>query len=208
MWNSKTDENMYWCPEYGDIEIPPDWGFVPTGDAFLTRTLKRLGKYWVLLRRKDKYTITLGLLCATGNIDTAKRMEHSTQSEREERRSKNRKYRDRAEAKYRKEMERAMFSYLNFSKKYHKMATGICSRAAERATEVGVGRTRLMPIEERAILAVRAYIRHEFTSYEGKISRYGEPDNLDREIHRMIKGEAMEEVDEFIWNHQDNNVED
>lgn len=29
-----------WNPDHGDIEIPEDWELLPTGDAFVTRTVK------------------------------------------------------------------------------------------------------------------------------------------------------------------------
>jgi len=40
-------KNGQWNPEHGDIEIPADWEFLPSGDAFLTRTVKAAGAYWL-----------------------------------------------------------------------------------------------------------------------------------------------------------------
>jgi hypothetical protein len=34
-----------WNPVHGDVEIPDGWEFLPTGDAFLTRTGKAAGAY-------------------------------------------------------------------------------------------------------------------------------------------------------------------
>jgi hypothetical protein len=36
-----------WNPEHGDIEIPAHWEFLPSGDAFLTRTVKAADAYWL-----------------------------------------------------------------------------------------------------------------------------------------------------------------
>lgn len=31
-----------WNPEHGDIEIPKDWDFLPSGDAFVTRRVNSM----------------------------------------------------------------------------------------------------------------------------------------------------------------------
>ena len=40
-------KNGPWNPQHGDIEIPTGWDFLPSGDAFLTRTVKAAGTYWL-----------------------------------------------------------------------------------------------------------------------------------------------------------------
>jgi hypothetical protein len=40
-----------WNPERGEIEIPDDWEFLPSGDSFLTRQVTAAGTYWVAIRR-------------------------------------------------------------------------------------------------------------------------------------------------------------
>ncbi len=205
VWNSKNNGDMFWCPEFGDLAEPLGWEFVPSGNAFLTRTMKKLGPHWILLRRDGKYTYNVGILCPIDNIAKARELETQSQSKREERREKSRKYRDKSELNYRKEVEELMFSHLDFSERYSKLAHQICSRAAEHATIVGsgrVGRTKQVPLEHRAILAVRAHIRHAYTRYEEKLAKESMFD-LDGEMHAILKGEANEEVDQFIWKHRD-----
>ncbi len=36
-----------WNPEHGELEIPEDWDFLAAGNAFVTRTVKAAGTYWV-----------------------------------------------------------------------------------------------------------------------------------------------------------------
>ena len=74
VWNSKENEDKFWNPELGELDEPEGWDFLPSGDIFLTRTVKKIGPYWVLLRRMKKYTITVGLLCPTASIEKAKKI--------------------------------------------------------------------------------------------------------------------------------------
>ncbi len=39
-----------WNPEHGEIEIPDDWEFLPSGDAFVTRRVKAAKRFWVAWR--------------------------------------------------------------------------------------------------------------------------------------------------------------
>lgn len=169
VWNSKKNEDTFWCPELGDIAEPPGWEFVPSGNAFVTRTLKKIGLYWILLRRRKQYTYTVGILCPAESVIQARKLEGESRSKREESREKAKKYTEKKELEYQENLEKLMIEYLNFSKRYAKLALKICSQATKHATIVGserVGRTKQMSLEDRAILAVRAHIRHNYTSYE------------------------------------------
>ena len=206
VWNSKEKDDMFWCPEFGDISKPRGWDFFPAGNAFMTRTLKKLGPHWILLRRRKAYTYNVGILCPASNIKKANKLEIESRTKREEKREQSKKYRDKREHNYRNEMEELMFSYLNFSKRYAKLAHNICSQAAEHATTVGsgrVGRTKQISMEDRAILAVRAHIRHTHTTYEKKLAKNS--DDPDGMVHATLKKEANENVDEFIAKHRNSN---
>ena len=195
---------MFWCPDFGELEKPQKWEFVPSGNTFLTRTLKKLGPHWILLGRDGKYTYNIGIICPAENMMKAREMETESQLKREITREKSKKYREKSEHNYRKEMEELMFSYLEFSERYEELAHRICSQAARHTTIVGsgrVGRTKQISKEDRAILSVRAHIRHAYTNYEEKLINEGAFD-LDDETHTIIKGEANEEVDNFIRKHR------
>lgn len=206
VWNSKENEDMFWNPELGELKEPDGWDFLPSGDQFLTRTVKKLGPYWVLLRKIKKYTITVGILCPSTSIERAIKMKDETESEREAKREKSSQYRRKAEEKYMEEIKELAKAYLDFSPKYKQLSEKISSAAAKQATEVGtgrVGRTKTILKEDRAILAVRAYIRHNFTDYDEKLAENGVSSRYDRDLYGMIKGEAMERVDEFILKHRE-----
>jgi hypothetical protein len=67
----------------------------------------------------------------------------------------------------------------------------------------GVGRTRTLPVEERARLAARAFIRHRFTDYEGRL---GDVDvflaAIDDADYREVKQDAQARVDQFLADHR------
>lgn len=209
VWNSKKDSNMFWSPECGDMLEPAGWDFLPAGDAFLTRVAKKLGPHWVLLRRHKERTYTVGIICPANSIKEARKLEEETKEKRESDREKSKIRRERMEENYKEELEGLMYSYLNFSKRYSKLAHKICSEALKRATVIGsgrVGRTRLISAQERAILAVRAHIRHNYTSYEEQMAERGMFD-VDKDEHATLKARASEEVDEFIRKHRDQKLD-
>ena len=42
VWNSKENEDKFWNPELGELDEPEGWDFLPSGDIFLTRTVKKI----------------------------------------------------------------------------------------------------------------------------------------------------------------------
>jgi hypothetical protein len=66
-----------------------------------------------------------------------------------------------------------------------------------------VGQTTKLPLEERAALAGRAYIRHRFTDYEDELVEVDPFETaLDDVEYRDIKSRAHETVDEFLTAHR------
>ena len=93
--------------------------------------------------------------------------------------------------------------FLNFASAHKDLAGEITRGAAAWACEKGsgrVGRTSLKGLEEKAALAVRAYIHHRYTDHEKNL-----PDVFDyyaEEIYRQAKSEAQWEVDRFLEKHR------
>jgi hypothetical protein len=69
-----------WNKDCGLLFIPDNWGYLPRGDAFLTRTVKRLGPTWVRKKndRRRRITKTLGLYAPLANIRAAEAMAEQT----------------------------------------------------------------------------------------------------------------------------------
>jgi hypothetical protein len=43
-----------WNPDHGDLELPTEWEFLPSGDAFVTRQVKAAGVFWTAWRPRGK----------------------------------------------------------------------------------------------------------------------------------------------------------
>jgi hypothetical protein len=197
----------WWNPEHGVVVPPQDWEFLPTGQAFVTRSVKAAGVFWLAWAprsRTRQHRRLLGLWAPAAAIASAQRAEADTAAARAVRREAGARSRARQEARYRDEFAAAIVEYLHFAARHEALAQTIARSAAERAAVVGsgrVGRTRILALEERAALAAQAQIRHAHTDYEDRLdelSVLGEDD----ELYRDIKSRAHDAVDAFIHAHR------
>jgi len=195
------------------MPLPEGCGFLPPGDAFVTRQVKAAGPHWVLCKRRKGYTAVLGVLAPKEAIARAETVAAETSTERTAERKRARKARERREQVYREEFHRAAVRFLDFVPEHQALAEEIPRGAAGMATQVGsgrVGRTRLLGLEERVERAVRAFIRHHRTSYEEELAavaeRYGlspsASGELPEEVYREIRRDAAHEVDAFLAEHR------
>ncbi|NNN17089.1 MAG: DUF2293 domain-containing protein [Thermoplasmata archaeon] len=209
MWHARAGEG-YWNPERGDVSVPDGWVFVPAGDAFVTREVKK-GPHWVLLKRRKGYTAKLGVFCPEENLDVAEKRREETATSRARQRAVGRTSRERAEERYRAEMERAILDFLAFRPQHAALAEEIAQGAVTQATPVGsgrVGRTRKLSLPERAELAARAYVRHRHTNYEARLEKIREGMGFDIDpdpddpLYREVKAEAHRDVEAFLERHR------
>jgi len=201
----RTESENWWCRQYGNIEIPKGWDSLPPGDAFVTRQVKTMGPHWVAKKPAKGYTRTLGIWAPKENIEAAQKLAEETRIQREVKRGISRAQREKQEAKYQEQFAAAVYEYLGFAPKHEKLARDIAKGVAEHATQVGserVGRTRKLPLEEKAMLATRAYIRHSYTKYEDRLFDFEFPLESGDYLYREIKSEADEAVDKFVNSHR------
>ncbi len=199
-----------WNPEHGPLTIPDGWVFLPSGDAFVSRTVKAAGVYWLAWRprgRNRPHRTRLGLWAPSEAIEQARRAAEQTAERRARGRQRGARQRVRAEGRYRAELAEAILEYLAFSPTHEGLATEIAEEASNRAAAVGsgrVGRTSSLSVEERAALAARAWIRHRYTNYEDELAAsYGDDFLADELAYRDIKTAAHAAVDDFIATHRD-----
>ncbi len=196
-----------WNPDHGEIEIPDHWDFLRSGNAFVTRTVKASGIYWVSWKprnRNRRHRRRIGLWAPRDAIADALGQAAATAESRTVQRQQSARSRERAEGRYLEELSEAVLKFLSFDPAHADLAKDIASRTAERAAVVGsgrVGRTRLLSIEERAELAARAHIRHHHTDYEDELIEL-DPEEGDDYLDREVKAEAGEKVDEFLSRHR------
>ena len=212
VYRSRTPNGGFWHPEHGDLPGPLGWEFLPSGDAYVTRTVKKLGPHWVVVKKGKGYAATLGVLAPSANIETATGLAQETKASREKKRASSQKQRERQEDRYRRQFADAVLRYLDFAPEHSKLAQEIADSSAERATAVGsgrVGRTGKLTLVEKAALAARAHIRHQHTSFDDRLfERQVElterelPIGADDPFYSDAKADAHREVDEFLWRHR------
>lgn len=197
-------EGLYWTSEYGDIQVPQGWEYLPRGDTFITRQVKK-GPHWVLHGHynSEGYTPVLGVFAPAAAIEAARAAALATKTNREQARPRARARREKAEEAYHKEFEEACLLFLDFASVHQELAREIAHGATEVACEKysgRVGRTALVPLADKVCLAVRAYIRHNHTNYEsnlpGSRSIFDEDDYLD------ARRAAHADVSRFLEEHR------
>jgi hypothetical protein len=197
----------WWHPEHGEVVPPEGWEFLPSGDAFVTRTVKAAGVFWLAWAprsRSRQHRRLLGLWAPAATIIAAQQAAEDTAAARAVRREAGARSRARQEARYQQDLSAAIVTYLGFAPEHQALAESIAQDAAVRAAVVGsgrVGRTRLLTLEERAALAARAQVRHTHTDYERQLEGLSIVGN-DDELYRQIKANAHDEVDQFLAEHR------
>lgn len=204
-----------WHPDLGGLTQPNGWGFLPAGDAFVTRRVKAAGIYWVLFRPKGRreHRRQLGLLAPADAIASAQVEADATASRRDRERLASGRQRGKNQAAYRAEFEDAVSQWLNFSSEHAALASEIAHGAVDRAAVVGsgrVGRTKTVTLEDRAALAARAFIRHRYTDYEDQLLSLElnpfdqdiDPDIVEVREYRAIKQAAHRAVVAFLDEHR------
>lgn len=199
----------WWNPEYGELEIPEGWDFLPQGDAFLTRAVKAKGEWWrawLPRTRSRRHRRSIGLWVPADAITAARQAAADTAQARARRRDEHPRMRERQQQRDAAELEAAAVAFLAFAPAHAELASRIARESAARATVVGsgrVGRTRTITLDERAALAARAYIRHRFTDYETDLDAAWDTDGPpDNETYRDIKDDAHAAVDDFLERHR------
>lgn len=209
VWHARDGEG-FWNPERGNVTVPDGWVFVPAGDTFVTREIKK-GPHWILLKRRKGYTATLGAFCPEERLALAEKRREETVETRTRQRAVGRMSRERSEERYRAEMERAIREFLAFRPEHAALAEEIARGAVTQATPVRsgrVGRTRKLSLSQRAELAPRAYIRHRHTDYEARLekasdgARFGIELDPNDALYRELKTEASRDVDNFLERHR------
>lgn len=197
----------WWNPEHGDVLPPEGWEFLPSGDAFVTRTVKAAGVYWLAWAprsRSRRHRRLLGLLAPRDTIENALAAAAATAAARAVRREAGARSRARQEERYEDELTDAIVGFLAFAPEHEALARSIAEAAAARAAVVGsgrVGRTRVLSLEDRAALAARAEIRHAHTDYEQRLDELS-PFDEDESRYRVIKAAAHDAVDAFLAAHR------
>lgn len=199
------EEGDFWTPQYGNVCIPDGWEFLPRGNAFVTRQVKK-GPHWVLkgrYNRRGGYTPVKGIYAPSSAIEAARAAAAATEARREKIRQKSRIRREKADEKYHQEFEKACLQFLDFTPIHSDLAQEIAGGTTAWACEKHsgrVGRTDQISLMDKVTLAVRAYIRHRYTDYESSLPDFS--DYFADEAYREVKADAHYDVDRFLEEHR------
>jgi hypothetical protein len=197
-----------WNPDHGDLAIPDGWEFLPSGDAFLTRTVKAAGRYWLCWQPRSRHRAhrrLLGLLAPAEAIRAAEERARETADKRAAARQVSAQSRARREDRYQGDLCEAVLAFLSFAPQHAELAEQIAAETAAHAAVVGsgrVGRTQLLSLEEKAALAARAHIRHRYTAYEDHLGDRPYEAWDEDDLYREIKGAAHQAVSDFLDDHR------
>lgn len=159
------------------LSPPPDWIFLPAGDAGITRKVTSKGVYWRVEVKKGRRTMPLGIWAPAATIAQA---QEDAEAMRATIQYHNRKIytaerREKKQTAYDAEFCQAVERFLNFHSQYKELEKELARAITAHAIPIGSGtvaRTQLIPIEERAAHAVIAWMRHQTTAYDDmKIAR-------------------------------------
>jgi hypothetical protein len=199
------EQGELWANDFGSLQVPEGWEFLPRGDAFITRHAK-MGPHWVLkgkYNKKGGYRPVVGVFAPTVAIEAARATAEATKDRRLQARPKAAERREKVEAQYRQAFREACLRFLDFAPAHLDLAQQIAANTTDWACQKlsgRVGRTSSLSLEGKAALAVRAYVRHRCTDYESNLP---DPDDyFADEAYREARAFAHEEVDQFLENHR------
>lgn len=157
--------------KYGEKVIPPlGWGFLPAGDAGITRKVTSQGIFWRVQFKKGRRMISKGIWAPQKTIEQAKQevLQHRETATYQKKRVSDLKRKAKKQEEYEVDFKKEVEKYLKFHLKYKTMESLMAKAISKHAVPVGSGtvaRTAMIPIEERAAKAVIAWMRHQTTAY-------------------------------------------
>ena len=126
----------WWNPQHDVVDVPEDWEFLTTGQAFVTRTVKAGGVFWLAWAPRSRtwrHRRLLGWWAPGASIASAEHADEATKLARESRRDAGARSRARQEARYQAELAEAIVNYLAFSPDHQALAQSIAASASARS---------------------------------------------------------------------------
>ncbi|NRB40618.1 MAG: DUF2293 domain-containing protein [Pseudomonadales bacterium] len=151
--------------------VPADWENLPAGDASITRKLKSLGATWTVQEKKGRKSFSHGVWAAKENINEAKALVKAQRADpkHQKKLAQAKVRREEKEEVFGEDFQQAIISFLNFDKKYQTLVGQLAVLVKEHAVPVGSGtvaRSSSVTLEDKAAMAVMAWMRHQTSSYD------------------------------------------
>ncbi|MDB5341871.1 MAG: hypothetical protein JWP89_248 [Schlesneria sp.] len=177
------------------VTIPDDWVLLPPGDAALTRRAKAAGDHWIVQEKRGRKVFSRGVYTAAATVERIRlelEAERSTASFAKKKEANVRR-REKVQTEYVEDFFGAVVSFLAFHRDHAALTDRFARAVTDHATPVGSGtvdRTKRIPVEERAEVAVIAWMRHQTTGYDGMV--IPRVKGKRREIRRMLAQRSKE----------------
>lgn len=182
------------------LTVPDGWVLLPPGDAALTRRVKAAGDHWVVQEKKGRKVFSRGVWAPAVTIDRIRaelEAERSTESYAKRKVAAARR-RENAQAEYVEDFFGAVVAFLDFHPDHAELAERLARAVTDHTTPVGsgtVGRTKRIPVEQRAEAAVIAWMRHQTTGYDGMV--IPRVKGKRREVRRMLAQRSKELLSQY-----------
>lgn len=182
------------------VTVPAGWILLRPGDAALTRRVKAAGAHWVVAEKKGSRVVSRGVWTAAATIDrlrTKLEAERSTEGFAKQRTAAALR-REKAQAKYVEDFHAAVVEFLRFHKNHAQLAERLASAVTSQATPVGSGtvaRTERIPIQQRAKVAVLAWMRHNTTTYDSLVIPRVRGQR--RDVRRKLAGQSNKLLERY-----------
>ncbi|NLF18628.1 MAG: DUF2293 domain-containing protein [Lentisphaerae bacterium] len=171
------------------LAVPADWDLLAPGDAGLTRRVKAAGAYWLVEVAHGRRRFSQGLWAPSATIAEARAGLERERSlpEYHDRRRADQRRREQQQGLYVAQFREAVLARLRFAACHGDTARRLAEAVAAQATPVGSGtvaRTARLDLEDKAELALMAWMRHQTSDYDRRhIARIkGERREVRREI--------------------------
>lgn len=151
--------------------VPASWENLPAGDASITRKLKSLGPTWTVQEKKGRKTFSHGVWADKEQIQTAKALVEAQRSDpkHQKKLAQAKVKREEKEEVFGEAFEQEIIKFLNFAPKYQSLVQQLATLVKAHAVPVGSGtvaRSSSVTLEDKAALAVMAWMRHQTSDYD------------------------------------------
>ncbi len=190
----------YWASDHGDVKIPQSWEFLKTGEAGLTRAVRKAGPYWEVAEKARQFTKVIGTLAPAQVIEQVRTERAARAEELETKRAASAKTRERKERIEGERLREEVLKYLDFKPEHEEEAWDIADFVVFWTMRVGagtVGRSRSLSLAEIGERAVRAHLRHNITGYDQDLDKQRELGILHAESRDDALRKASREVN--VW---------
>ncbi|QZT38099.1 DUF2293 domain-containing protein [Halosquirtibacter xylanolyticus] len=171
-----------------EVSVPPQWVFLPAGDAGVTRAITKHKNYIRVKVLRGRRAISKGIWAPEALILEAKqRMEAMRSSESYQKQNLQRGIRrDQKQEVFKGALESAIKDKLSFHLCYKELEFKLAKAIADHSAPIGSGtvaRSSRLTMEQKAERAINGWVRHHLTPYDQlKIARVKGARSMARKI--------------------------